>query len=105
MAEVQHILMLVTFVICAFTGFVTMLDPPNPIWRQVYINGLVSFSGPPPYFLWPTFTSPYPAIILIHIISGIIMGFLVLAHFGYYGARIIVDKIRGIQHIGEVALT
>jgi|GEM_PF-836789 len=90
----QHILMFVTFVICAFTGFVTMLDG-NPLWRQVYINGLVSFSGSPPYFLWPSFTSPYPLIILIHIISGIIMGFLVLAHFGYYGARVIVDKIKG----------
>ena len=90
----QHILVFITFTICAFTGFVTWLNA-NPLWRQVYIEGLVSFSGPPPYFLWPSFSGPYQLILFIHIISGIIMGFVMLLHFGYYGARIIVDKIRG----------
>ncbi|MEL9990629.1 MAG: hydrogenase cytochrome b subunit [Thermoproteus sp.] len=88
--RVQHILMFVTFVVCAFTGFVAMYAN-EPYWRDFYINGVVSFSGSPPYFLFPSFTGPVTTIIFIHIISGIIMGVLVIAHFAYYGTRVLVD--------------
>jgi len=61
----QHILVFITFAICDFTGFVTWFDM-NPLWRQVYIESLVSFSGSLPYFLWPSFSGPYQLILYSH---------------------------------------
>jgi len=39
-------------------AFVTWLDM-NPLWRQVYIECLVSFNESLPYFLWSSFSGPY----------------------------------------------
>lgn len=91
--RVQHIIMFLTLVITAYTGFVTMFDA-NPPWREFYINGVYAAAGTPPFFLWPAQTGPVPLMILIHVLAGIIMGVLVIAHFAYYGVRVLIDLVK-----------
>jgi cytochrome b subunit of formate dehydrogenase len=93
MQRVQHIAMFVTLVLTAFTGFVTMFAN-NPQWHQWYIPGVYNAAASPPYFLWPAQTGPVQWMIIIHVWSGIAMGVLVIAHFAYYGTRVLIDIIR-----------
>ncbi len=65
--RVQHIWLLVTFIICAITGF------------AAYANVLASRS----------------TLITIHIYSGLAMGVLAVIHFAYYTVQAIVVKVRG----------
>ena len=62
--RLQHIVMILTFVICALTGF-AMHFANDPYWRlYLYVSR--------------------DTYVTIHIISGLIMGILVVAHFFYY---------------------
>jgi len=63
--RIQHIVMIVTFVICMITGF-AMHYANDPYWRlYVYI-------------------ASRDTLVTIHIISGLMMGVLCVAHFTYY---------------------
>ena len=93
MQRVQHIAMFVTLVLTAVTGFIGM-EINNPQVQQFNIPGVYQAAGSPPYFLWPSQTGPVPWIYIIHVWSGIAMGVLVIAHFAYYGTRVLIDIIR-----------
>jgi cytochrome b subunit of formate dehydrogenase len=73
--RIQHITMIVTFVICMITGF-AMYYANDPYWR-LYI-----------YTSRDTFVT-------LHIISGLIMGVLVIAHFTYYATLFLGVAWRG----------
>jgi cytochrome b subunit of formate dehydrogenase len=62
--RIQHIVMILTFITCMITGF-AMYYANDPYWR-LYI-----------YTSRDTFVT-------LHIISGLVMGVLVIAHFAYY---------------------
>lgn len=62
--RLQHIVMIITFVICMVTGF-AMYYANDPYWRLYVYTSRDTF-------------------VTIHIISGLIMGILVVAHFMYY---------------------
>ena len=62
--RLQHIVMILTFLICMITGF-SMYYANNSYWKMA-----LNISR--------------DTLVTIHIISGIIMGMLVLAHFFYY---------------------
>lgn len=72
--RVQHIWMMITFIICAFTGFV-MYFANNPYWRFFYTSR--------------------ETYVEIHVLSGLAMGVLVILHFGYYTVQAIMAKRRG----------
>lgn len=91
--RIQHIVLFLTLVITAYTGFVTMFNQ-NPVWREFYINGVYEAVGSPPFYLWPAKTGPVPLMIVIHVWAGIIMGVLVIAHFAYYGTMVLIDLVK-----------
>jgi len=93
MQRIQHIIMFLTFVVTAFTGFVRLLSN-NPMWKEVSISGAYSAAGSPPYFLWIAQTNSLPLTVIIHILAGITMGVLVISHFAYYGVMVIMDLVR-----------
>jgi cytochrome b subunit of formate dehydrogenase len=62
--RIQHIVMIVTFVICMITGF-----------AMYYAND--------PYVRLYIYTDR-ETLVTLHIISGLVMGVLVIAHFTYY---------------------
>ncbi|MDM7275469.1 MAG: hypothetical protein P3X22_005045 [Thermoprotei archaeon] len=69
--RLQHVVMILTFLICMITGFI-MYYTPNVQWIDT--------------------------LYMLHVISGIIMGMLVLAHFFYYSTIFIgVSLTRGFQ--------
>ena len=72
--RLQHIIMILTFVVCALTGF-AMHFANDPYWRQ-YL-----------YLSRDTYVT-------IHIVSGLIMGMLVVAHFFYYTTLFIGIALR-----------
>ena len=72
--RVQHIWMIITFVICAFTGIVMHLAN-NPYWRELYTSR--------------------ETFVTVHILSGVAMGVLVILHFTQYSVEAILAKIRG----------
>ena len=72
--RVQHIWMIVTFIICAFTGLVMHLAN-NPYWRELYVSR--------------------ESFVTLHILSGIAMGALALLHFTQYAVEAIIAKARG----------
>lgn len=72
--RVQHVWMIVTFVICAFTGFVMHLAN-NPYWRMLYTSR--------------------EAFVTIHVLSGVAMGVLIILHFTQYLVEALLAKARG----------
>ena len=72
--RIQHIWMMITFIICAYTGFV-MYFSNNPYWRFLMTSR--------------------DTFVRIHVISGLAMGVLVALHFGYYTVQAIIAKRRG----------
>ncbi len=72
--RIQHIWMMITFIICAFTGF-TMYFGNNPYWKFIYASR--------------------ETYVTIHILSGLAMGVLVVLHISYYGVQAITSKLRG----------
>ncbi len=77
--RIQHILIIVTFVPCAFTGFV-MLYGNNPYWQMLYFSR--------------------EAYVVIHVLAGIACGAVVLWHFAHYGTRGLIAIIRGLRKKG-----
>ncbi|RUM46665.1 MAG: hydrogenase cytochrome b subunit [Hyperthermus sp.] len=78
--RIQHIWMMVTFIICAFTGFVMYLSN-NPYWRALMTSR--------------------EAYVKLHVISGIAMTVLVGLHFGYYTVQAILAKMKGRNVLEE----
>ncbi len=74
--RVQHLWLVVTFVVCAFTGF-AMYFANDPLWRDLMVSRDLYAQ--------------------IHVVSGWAMGVLVLLHFAYYGARAVAAKLRGAK--------
>ncbi len=72
--RIQHLWMMITFIIAAFTGF-AMHFANNPYWQMLM----------PSRDLYA----------VIHVIAGWAMGILVLIHFTYYAVQAILAKIRG----------
>lgn len=72
--RIQHVWMIITFVICAFTGFVMYLGN-NPYWKELYVSREL--------------------YVTLHIYSGIAMGILVILHFAYYTVRGLLAKLEG----------
>ncbi len=72
--RIQHVWMIVTFIICAFTGMVMHLAN-NPYWRELYTSR--------------------EAFVTIHILSGVAMGVLVILHFAQYTIEAILARARG----------
>jgi len=70
--RIQHIWVMITFIFCAFTGF-TMYLGNNPYWKMLYVSR--------------------DLYVKIHVISGWLMGVIVLLHFGYYTTRVILDLV------------
>jgi cytochrome b subunit of formate dehydrogenase len=62
----QHIWVMITFIICAVTGFAAMAGYGDRV-----------------------------ALLTIHVYSGIAMGIVALLHFGYYTAQLLLAKARG----------
>lgn len=81
--RVQHIWMMITFIICAYTGFV-MHFANNPYWRFLYISR--------------------ESYVTIHVVSGLAMGVLVILHATYYGVKVIADKLRGESLLSKYEL-
>nr|KJR73426.1 MAG: hypothetical protein TU35_05925 [Thermoproteus sp. AZ2] len=81
----QHWLLFATFIICALTGF-AMYYSNLPYWNSIYwgLNGFAEALGASGFLK--------PPILLIHVISGAIMGVLVTVHFGYYGVKELIDR-------------
>jgi cytochrome b subunit of formate dehydrogenase len=73
--RIQHIVMILTFITCMITGF-AMHHANDPYWR-LYI-----------YTSRDTFVT-------LHIISGLVMGVLVIAHFTYYTTLFLSVAWRG----------
>jgi len=70
--RIQHIWVMITFIFCAFTGF-TMFLGNNPYWKMLYVSR--------------------DLYVKIHVVSGWLMGVVVLLHFGYYTTRFILDLV------------
>jgi len=68
--RIQHIWVIITFILCAFTGF-EMYLANNPYWHMLYVSR--------------------DLYVRIHVISGWLMGVIVLLHFGYYTTRFLID--------------
>jgi len=62
----QHIWIMVTFIVCAVTGFAAMAGYGDRV-----------------------------TLMTIHVYSGIAMGIVALLHFGYYTAQVLLAKARG----------
>jgi cytochrome b subunit of formate dehydrogenase len=62
--RIQHIVMIITFVICMITGFA--MHYANDPYVRLYIY------------------TDRETLVTLHIISGLVMGVLVIAHFTYY---------------------
>jgi len=72
--RIQHIWLFSTLIVCAYTGIVMNLGN-NPYWKFLYFGSRDAF-------------------VKAHVISGLLMGVLLIFHFAYYGVRILISLIR-----------
>jgi cytochrome b subunit of formate dehydrogenase len=78
--RIQHIWLVITFIVCAFTGF-AMHFANNPYWKD--------------------FMTSRDTYAVVHVVSGWAMGVLVLLHFTYYGVKALLAKMRGAKLMDE----
>ncbi len=78
--RIQHLWMMITFIIVAFTGF-TMYFADNPYWKWFMVDR--------------------DLYVKIHVVAGWIMGVLVILHFAYYGTRALLAKLAGRSLLEE----
>ena len=72
--RIQHLWMMITFIIAAFTGF-AMYFANNPYWKFVAVDR--------------------DLYVTIHVAAGWAMGILVILHFAYYGVQVLLAKLKG----------
>jgi len=71
--RIQHVWVIVTFAICAFTGYV-MYFGNNPYWQFLYVSREL--------------------YVTIHVISGVLLGIVIAYHFFHYSVRGLIALYR-----------
>ena len=79
--RIQHLWMLITFAVTAYTGFAMHLAN-NPYWKDLFgVNR--------------------DLYVTVHVAAGWAMGVLVVLHFAYYGVRALLAKLSGRSLLEE----